>query len=89
MKKINKKQTGLSLGILFGLMHLVWLLALIIGWAESWVNLMLRYHFVSKAYQIESFNLGTGIVGLGGALLCGYVTGWIFAYIWNWSGEKV
>lgn len=86
--QINRKQAGLSLGILFGLMHLTWLLALVTGWAELLMNLMMKYHFVSKTYQIGSFDLGIGIVGLVGAFLCGYLTGWIFAYIWNRSGER-
>lgn len=88
LQEIDKKQASLSVGVLFALMHFVWLLAVLVGLARGWVDLALGYHFVSKSYEILSFNLVTGLIGLVAAFVCGYVTGWVFAYIWNWAGER-
>ncbi|KKQ35392.1 MAG: hypothetical protein US50_C0016G0022 [Candidatus Nomurabacteria bacterium GW2011_GWB1_37_5] len=85
---LNKKQTGLGLGLLFGFMHLMWVLAVALGIAQSLIDMMLNYHFISASKTVTMVNLGSGLMGVVGAFICGYIVGWFFALFFNLASKK-
>lgn len=80
---LNKNKTGLSIGTFFGLGHLLWVLAIAAGLAETVARWWHSTHFVSMQYTIGSLDFVTITTGLLGALVTGYVTGYVFAVVWN------
>ncbi|MEK7189236.1 MAG: hypothetical protein AAB671_01930 [Patescibacteria group bacterium] len=81
--KLSQKTAGLSLGSLFGLMHLGWVLLVAAGAGQKLADWWSAKHFVSGDYAVVSFDLGLAVMGVLLAFICGYVTGWVFAWLWN------
>jgi len=83
MEKLNKNKVGLSLGIIFLLLHLIWILAVMGGFAEiilAWWN---SSHFINMDFTITTFKIITAALTLFRAFIGGYLIGWLFAFIYN------
>jgi tetrahydromethanopterin S-methyltransferase subunit F len=87
--KLKSVKVGLSVGLLFAAMHILFVLALVAtkGACLKW---MLNLHLVSVSYSymLGALNATTIIVGLIHALIFGFVGGWLFAVIYNWVDRK-
>ncbi len=81
--KINPNKLGLVLGMLFALLHLLWVLLVASGFAKQFMDYALSLHFMSDVYSINVFNISTAAMLLIFTFVSGYVLGWIFAKIWN------
>ncbi|MBI1961241.1 MAG: hypothetical protein HYS45_00900 [Parcubacteria group bacterium] len=81
--KLSQKTAGLSLGSLFGLMHLGWVLAVAAGAGQQLADWWSAKHFVAGDYTVGAFSLGIAILGVILAFVFGYITGWVFAWLWN------
>lgn len=81
--QMNAKKTGLALGIVFALWHLLWLLIVGIGYGQATLDAMMRMHFLSAPWAVTGFNYLNALILLIVAFVAGYITGWIFAKIWN------
>jgi len=86
--KINSNTAGLSLGSLFGIMHLVWIALVGVGAGQPVANWSYGMHFMSGMPQMMGFGLGTGIFGIILALVAGYIIGYAFAALWNYFDKK-
>jgi len=86
--KLNKNKVGLSLGLLFGLLHLVWAILVALGLANRLLNFILGLHFVNLSLAIKDFNAGTALALIVATFIVGYVAGWILASIWNRVHKK-
>ena len=80
----NKNKAGLSLGILLAFFHLLWVLAVALGLAQALLNYTLNINFISDSQIITNVNFGMAIIGIITSFICGYITGWLFAMVWNW-----
>lgn len=89
MLQFNKNQTGLTLGTLFGLMHLLWVLAVGLGLGQGVADYWHQKHFVTDMHTLGAFGISNAIIGIVLALISGYIIGWVFAALWNWFGTKV
>lgn len=86
---IDRNRAGLSLGLLSGLMHLLWVLIVGAGMGQSMMSWWSGMHFMMNTdYSVGSFAFGNGLLGVVMALIWGYVIGWVFAAIWNAVGKK-
>ncbi len=86
---IDRNRAGLSLGLLSGLMHLLWVLIVGAGMGQSMMSWWSGMHFMmNTGYSVGSFAFGNGLLGVVMALIWGYVIGWVFAAIWNAVGKK-
>jgi cell division protein FtsX len=86
MHPLVPEKVGLSLGLLFALVHFVGIL--LIQWDGSgFVNWLKALHFISAdvPFTVLPFELGTAIVGIIAAFVTGAIIGALFAWIWNWS----
>jgi len=81
--KMGRNRAGLALGFLFGLMHLLWVLAVWAGMGQALANMAHSVHFLADMHEVVSAGVGTALFGIVGAFLSGYVTGWVFALLWG------
>lgn len=88
MHPLNKNHVGLTLGIISGIGHLLWVLAIAIGLGQKLLDWSLSIHFISSIQTTNGITLGMAVLGIVYALVCGYIVGWVFAAIWNWVGKK-
>ena len=84
MNHINPKKTGLTVGKLFGGVHLIWVVLVALGWAQAVVNFSQWAHMVSVPVVVGAFNLTAAITGSLVATAIGCVLGYAFAKIWNY-----
>ena len=71
------------LGAVAGIAHLVWSVLVAAGVAQSWVDFVLRLHFVEPFYFVGDFSSGTAIVLILVTSLVGYFFGWVIGTVWN------
>ena len=86
MAELNKKQVGLTLGIFAAIVHLVWLIAVAIG-VQKAVDWILLLHSIKLDLVLTNVVLLNAILLIVVAFIGGYVVGWIFAAIYNWSAK--
>ena len=90
ISKFNKNSAGLSLGIIFLLIHLIWFGAVIFGFGEELLSQIVATHFIQLTIQVGEFNLGDAIFALIRAFVAGYLIGWLFAFVYNKiDGKKI
>lgn len=85
----NNNQAGIALGALFGLMHTLWVTAVAIGFGQPIIKSLESGHFLSTTYTTISFDPVTAVLGIIGAAVSGYIIGWTFMYIYNFTGRKL
>jgi len=83
MKELNKNNIGLSLGIIFVAIHVLWFIILVAGFGQHFLSWIIETHFIKINIEIIEFNLFLGIMTLIRAFVVGYITGWLFAFIYN------
>jgi hypothetical protein len=88
--KLDKEKTALSLGIFFGLVHLVWavLVLLIPGSLQTFLNWIYGVHFLNNPFFVTGFNLVSAVFLVLVTFASGYVFGWVFAEVWNWAQKR-
>lgn len=79
--KLKIKQTAISVGVIFALMHLIWVIVIAVFQGSS-VKSLANIHFIEGISALP-FNIGIAIVGVILAFICGLITGAVFAWIWN------
>lgn len=86
--KLNLNTTGMVLGTVFGLWHLVWSVFVAGGFAQTLMDWVFVLHFLNNPFTVGSFNLMTAVTLIVFTSIIGYVVGWVFAYLWNWILKK-
>lgn len=86
--KLNPQKTGLALGSLAALSHLLWSVVVALGFAQECMNWILSLHFLNNPYRVGAFDLVTALTLIIVTALVGFVGGWVFARVWNyWQKE--
>ncbi len=83
MHNINTHKTGLVLGSLVGVIHLVWSILVAIGLAQSLVDFIFKLHMVRPIIVVDTFSIGLAVALIIVTAIIGYIVGYIFALIWN------
>jgi hypothetical protein len=83
MANISKSRTGVVVGALIGLGHVMWSVLVAFGVAQWVINWIFRLHFIQPPYTITAFNFGTAVTLIVVTSVIGFVMGWLFAAIWN------
>ena len=81
--EINANKLGLVLGIFFALVHFLWILLVVSGFAKQFLDYALSLHFMGEVYSIGAFNIGIAAMLLIFTFVSGYILGFVFAWIWN------
>lgn len=85
MNPLNQHKTGLALGALAGLWHVVWSVLMALGLAQPFINWVLALHMIQEPFTVLPFSFITAIELVVFASIVGYIVGWIFARLWNWA----
>ena len=80
---LNKNKTGLALGSLTGLAHLVWSVAIFFGWGQAYLDFIFNLHTLNNPLVVGQFDLYRSILLIVVTAIIGYILGFIFASIWN------
>lgn len=89
MAKSEKNKIGLTLGILFACVHLVWAILVAAGVAQLAMDWILSLHMMTVSMTVTAFSLGNTIGLLIISFVFGYVIGWLFMYINELVGKKL
>ncbi len=83
MNRVNPFDTGLTLGIFFGLFHAVWSLMILFGAAQRFLDFIFGLHMITPPYTVSGFSWlnAIGLIIIAAAI--GYIFGWAFGIIWN------
>jgi len=87
--KISTKQLAFTLGTLAGAMHFIWVIAVGIfgSTVQSALDWIFMLHLLQPVYVITSFSWVSLIVLTLLAFVGGYISGYIIAAVYNWSGK--
>lgn len=78
--KLNENKLALSIGLVFGIGHIIFVL---LNFAGVLPGLWVWSHMISLPYTLQAFNIAAFIIGPIIAFIVGYISGWVFAYIYN------
>ena len=84
MRHINPAKAGLSVGVVIGLWHLMWVSLVAAGWARPIMDFILKLHFIQLNYELAPFMLGTAAALVAMTFSIGFLFGLVFALVWNW-----
>jgi hypothetical protein len=88
MKHLCKNSLGLVVGTIFGVIHLLWAVAVAAKIAKPMMDWVLSMHFVNFPYVIAEFELAKAAMLVVMTFVVGYVVGWLFAAVWNLYCKK-
>lgn len=86
--KLDPLKTGLGLGSLTAVMHLVWSLFVVLGMAQGWMNWIFSIHFLNNPFTVGSFNVVTAVTLIVVTGLVGFTVGFVFGNIWNYWQKR-
>ncbi len=89
MPSQRTNQTGITLGLLFALMHTAWLVLVATGTAGPVMRAIEQVHFVTVQHTILDISITTAITGILGAFIAGYIIGATTAIIWEKTGQML
>lgn len=85
---IDPIKSGLVLGAVIGLWHLLWSLLVALGWAQPIIDFVFWMHFIKPVYLVQAFNLTTAIVLIVVTAVIGFIVAFVFAVLWNRSHKR-
>lgn len=83
MRKINPSTTALSVGLILGLWHSMWVILVGLGLAKPLLDFILQLHFIEVQYQLAPYAALTALMLVAVTFAVGFVFGFLFAVIWN------
>lgn len=84
MRRLNPAKVAISVGVVFGVWHLMWVTLVATGVAKPILDLILKLHFLQFDYALAPFLVSTAITLVGLTFAIGAVLGLLFALVWNW-----
>lgn len=88
MRRISPAKTGVALGTVIGLWHLMWVALVGTGYAKPVMDFILRLHFIDLQYRLEPYAVTTAATLVALTFAIGTMFGVIFALVWNWLGAE-
>lgn len=87
---LNKNKTGLVLGYLFAIVHLIWvvLVAIIPNALQNCVDWIFSIHGIEPVWIITEVTLVNAVLLIITTFVSGYIMGWVFAAINNLVHKK-
>jgi hypothetical protein len=81
---ISKNRAGMIVGVFSGVCHLGWALLVAFNFAQRLTDWIFKVHFIEPPYVLTPFDPLVALTLIVFTAVAGYVTGWVFAAIWNW-----
>ncbi|HLK05392.1 MAG TPA: hypothetical protein VKT53_13200 [Candidatus Acidoferrum sp.] len=84
MKPLSPNKSGLAVGALFGLWHLLWAICVALGFAQWLINFVFWLHFLNSPFTVATFHWSTALFLILVTGVIGFFFGFVFALVWNW-----
>ena len=82
-KAINPINAALSLGILFGALHLSWLTLVYLKYGQVFLDFISWVHFIKPVFEVESFDIVRAMILFSFTLVIGAILGFVLAMLFN------
>ena len=79
----SAKRLGLVFAGLIGGWHFVWVLLVLIGWAQPILNFIFWAHMIQPVYVVKPFGLTAAITLVAITAIIGYAFGLVGGVLWN------
>jgi hypothetical protein len=89
MSRLAPAKTALAFGLLIGLWHIAWSALVAAGLAKSFLDFVLRLHFLQFDYRIAPFSLPTAALLVMVTAAVGATFGLLLALIWNGVAGRI
>ncbi len=66
-----------------GLMHVVWAFLVSVGYAQSYLDMVYRFHFLNNPFVVSPFMMANAVKLIVFTSVVGYIMGFVFAFVWN------
>ena len=80
---LNPYKTGLALGGLAAVVHLLWSIVIALGWGQGLLDFGFSMHSIKPVFLVQPFDLVRSIELIILAAIIGFIVGKVFAHIWN------
>ena len=87
MRYLNPAKAAISVGVVLGAWHLMWVSLVAAGVARPILDVVLKLHFLQFDYALQPFVLSTAIILVGLTFAIGAIFGLVFALVWNWLSK--
>lgn len=84
MRHITPLRTGVAVGTVIALWHLMWAALVGTGYARTVMDFILKLHFIDLQYRLEPYSVTTAAILVALTFAIGMLFGFAFAVIWNW-----
>jgi len=85
--EMNAKHVGLTLGLFAAFIHAVWALGVAAGVMQGFLDYIFPLHFLSRIYTVVAFSWANAAMLIVLAFVGGYVMGWVYAKLSNWTAR--
>jgi hypothetical protein len=86
--RLDGNRVGLVLGSFLVVVHVIWVLAIWMGFAQVWIDWIFKLHMLNNPFIVGALDWGTAVILWVAVLIVGYIVGWIFAGVHNWVHKK-
>ena len=80
---IKPSKVGFVIASLIGGSHFVWVILVVLGWAQPLINFIFWAHMIRPVYVVGPFNAVAAVTLLAITFSSGYVFGYIGGSLWN------
>jgi cell division protein FtsX len=81
--RIDAHKLGLIVGFFAAIVHVIWSLMVVLGFAQNYMDWMLGLHMINNPFSVAAFSWGTAIYLWVAVFVIGYILGWILAWVHN------
>ncbi|OGB75170.1 hypothetical protein A2810_02150 [candidate division Kazan bacterium RIFCSPHIGHO2_01_FULL_49_10] len=81
--QIDAHKLGLIVGFFAGIVHIIWSLLILGGFAQNYMDWMFGLHMLNNPFSVSAFSWGTAIYLWIAVFVIGYILGWILAWVHN------
>lgn len=89
MRPLHPFLCGLTVGLVFGFWHLVWVTLVGTNLARPVLDIVLRWHFLKIDIGLLPFNTSSAFLLVALTFGIGFFLGGVFALVWNWLTKPV
>jgi hypothetical protein len=81
--QVSLNRTGLVFGALIAGWHLLWVLLVLLGWAQPLIDFVFWAHMIQPVYVIRAFDPRAAFTLILLTFFSGYAFGFVGALLWN------
>ena len=81
--KLNPSKVALTAGFVLSGWHVVWLLLIVLGFAQPLLDFIFWAHHLNNPYTVASFEITRAILLVVITFAVGYTVGFVASNVWN------